>query len=97
MIAGFDILQIKGVWKIGDHILICIWGNFDLNDAKLHEIKVSAIQKGLEVGDIFVGIHVAINVGLLLHDISKFIRIKPFDDDVEFLLFIREFLYIRRK
>ena len=97
MIAGFDILQIKGVRKISDHILICIFSNFDLKDTKLHEIKVFTIQKGLEVGDIFVGIHVAINVGLLLHDISKFIRIKPFDDDVEFLLLIRKFLYIRGK
>lgn len=97
MIAGFDILQIKGVWKISDHILICIFSNFDLNDTKLHEIKVFSIQKGLEVGDIFVRIHVAINIGLLPHDISKFICKKPFDDDVEFLLFIREFLYISRK
>lgn len=40
------------------------------------------------MGNIFVGIHVAVYVGLILHNVGIFVREKVFDRNVEFLLVI---------
>ena len=78
VIAVFDIFQVKRVGKIGNDIFVCIFSSFDFKDTKLHEIKVLPIQKCLEMGNILIGTHVVINMGLLVHDIGVFIRKEPF-------------------
>lgn len=63
VIAGFDIFQIKRVGKTGNDIFICIHSSFDLQDTKLHEIKMFPLQKHWKMRDGFIRTHVVINMG----------------------------------
>lgn len=62
VIAGLDIFQIKSMWQVGNHVFIRVFCHLDFYNPKLHEIKVFVAEKLMKVGDIFVSIHVAVNV-----------------------------------
>ena len=97
MITVFYIFQVKGMWKVGNDIFVCILSSFDFQNTKLHKVKMLPIQKCLEMGDILVGTHIVINMGLLFHDIGVLIRKKSFHDNIKFFLVIRKLFFIRRE
>ena len=97
MIACLDIFQIKSVRQAGNHIFVSVICHLDFYNPKLHEIKVFVIEKLLEVGNIFVRIHVVVDVGLVFHDVGFFVRKKAFDRNVDFLQVIRQFVDIGGK
>ena len=86
VITGFDVFQNKSMRQISNHIFICVFCDLDFYNPKLHEIKVFVIEKLLEVGNIFVRIHVVVDVGLVFHDAGIFVGEKTLNRDIEFLL-----------
>ena len=64
VIAFPDIVQSKWEGKVGNEIFICILSGFDLNNAKLQEIKMTVFfpEKLIKMRGIFTGIDVAVNI-----------------------------------
>ena len=99
VIAFPDIVQCKWEGKVGNEILICILSGFDLNNAKLQEIKMTVVfpKKLIKMRGIFTGIDVAVNIWLAFHNICGFIRKKALYRNVEFFKIIRKLRCIIRK
>ena len=97
MIAGFYILQIKGIRWVCNDIFVNAFRSFDLEDTDPEKGQMSGIQELFEVGDVLIGIHVVIDICALLHDLSVFINEKSFYRDIEFLEMVRKIFLIGRK
>ena len=49
-------------------------------------------QQRIKVGDIFIGIHVEVDIRIILHDLSLFVRKETLDVDIEMIKMVRKFI-----
>ena len=74
MIAGFYILQIKGIRWVCNDKFVNTFRSFDLEDTDPEKGQMSGIQELFEVGDVLIGIHVVIDICALLHNSVTFLQ-----------------------
>lgn len=91
------IFQCERRGKVGDDILICCVRGFDLNDTERHIDEMAGIKQGLEMRDRFIGVHIAVNIFLLLHDFILFISKEPPDGDIKFVQVVGQLIFEGRK
>ena len=54
--------------------------------------KMVLTQQRIKVGDIFIGIHVEVDIRIILHDLSLFVRKETLDVDIEMIKMVRKFI-----